>query len=91
MAARSTTSANEPPPPFYGQHTTGSPRNVHRAAAVPPLPPGAVLNPQPTDIHVTAGRRIDTVYFSGTSVVNPQVIDAAHVHLVSLSIAPPGL
>ena len=81
MTTRSTTSAHQPPPPFYGQHTTGTHRNALRGSEPSQTQAGAGA----VTINVTLGRGLDA---AALGTVNPQIIDAAHVHLVSLHVAP---
>ena len=53
MAIRSTTSRNQPPPPFYALHRVGVHRNVHLGSE-------ATRRGEPVTINVILGRQIDT-------------------------------
>lgn len=92
MALRSTSSNNQPPPPFYSLHTVGAHRNTHRASVKPAPPPEQYWSlgiVQPS-VWVTSGRRIDSVYSTGTGP-NTQITDSVTQAVVRLQIAPPGL
>ena len=80
MAIRSTTSAHQPPPPFYGQHTTGAHRNVQRASEARHELGHHV------GLLVVLGRKVDSAI-----TVNPQITDSVTQTIVALRLGPPGL
>lgn len=93
MAIRSTTSSNQPPPPFYAQHTTGPHRNVHRAAdAAKPNSFGTreIGGPWAVATPVILGRRLSPELATGTGP-NTQITDSVTQAIIRLDMFPPGL
>ena len=88
MTQRSTTSANQPSPPFYALHQPGPHRNAHRASAVPPIvnPQVTDFAPHPVSVAVVLGRKIDTAV-----TVNPQITDSVTQTFVPLHLGTPGI
>jgi hypothetical protein len=83
MATRSTTSSNQPPPPFYALHQVGVHRNTHRASNVTGYSPAICA----VTTNVVSGRKIDSVY--STATVNPQITDSVTQTIAPLNLQPP--
>ena len=77
MAIRSTTSSNQPPPPFY----TIPNAKLHRAAH---LGSESTRRGEPVTINVVLGRKIDTAITS-TTLTLPQ---PRYQHIIGLQLSP---
>ena len=94
MTQRSTTSANQPIPPFYAARAGNYLYfNQHTFAAVnaPPRPCGPCrpYNVTGPTVNITLGRDIDPTVLANT--VNPQITDPVTKVVIHMQHQPPGV
>lgn len=77
MAVRSTTSSNQPPPPFY-TIPSGAHRNVHLGSE-------SARRGEPVSVNMALGRQVDSAIDTGTTTSLPVQVTQ---HIIGLQLSP---